>query len=344
MSATGNALNSAEPIEFTIEDPVGPIARALIDALCVEMEQRYGQTPSPFSPTAISEPLSVFLVAWQADQAVGCGAVKRWVENIGEIKRMYVAPSARRQGLARRILMELETHARGFGFHSIRLETGIRQPEAQALYTSLGYTRIPAFGPYVGNPTSVCFEKQLAANIDSDAMKSSIKTTPASGQRLEELDQFRALGDRLGTSGQPSPEGFGSIRQAGFEVVINLALPTSDRALANEGSIVTGLGMIYVHLPVDFQTPRLSDFDDFCRLLDVYAERKVFVHCAANKRVSAFVYLYRILRQGMAAPVAKTDLLAIWEPDTIWKQFMNDTLQRRLTPDRIDHLKEAQIG
>ena len=72
---------------------------------------------------------------------------------------MYVTPAARRQGIARRILIELERHAREFSYRAVRLETGIQQPEAQRLYESLGYQRIAAFGHYVGNPTSVCYEK-----------------------------------------------------------------------------------------------------------------------------------------------------------------------------------------
>ena len=72
-----------------------------------------------------------------------------------------MAPAGRRKGIARRILVELERHAQAFSYRAIRLETGIRQPEAQRLYESLGYRRIPAFGPYVDNPTSVCYAKVL---------------------------------------------------------------------------------------------------------------------------------------------------------------------------------------
>jgi putative acetyltransferase len=152
-----------EPPALTIEaaDPVGEIARELIEALCSEMAQRYGTPPSPFSPSEVTAPRTVFLVARLEGQPVGCGALRRFEGHIAEVKRMYVAPSGRRQGIARRILLELQRHARGFGYRSIRLETGIRQPDAQGLYKSLGYKRIAAFGPYIGNPTSVCFELAL---------------------------------------------------------------------------------------------------------------------------------------------------------------------------------------
>jgi protein tyrosine phosphatase (PTP) superfamily phosphohydrolase (DUF442 family) len=81
---------------------------------------------------------------------------------------------------------------------------------------------------------------------------------------LSEIYNFRAIGERLGTSGQPTESQFQAIREAGFAAVINLALPTSDNALPNEGSIVTGLGMSYVHIPVDFKAPTSQDFQAFC--------------------------------------------------------------------------------
>src|SRR5882724_12080669 len=117
---------------------------------------------------------------------------------------------------------------------------------------------------------------------------------------LSDIYNFRAIGDRLGTAGQPTVGQFGLVREAGFEAIINLALPTSDNALANEGSVVTGLGMSYVHIPVDFKTPKSQDFRAFCRVMEAFEDRPVFVHCAANMRVSAFVFLYRALRQRIA--------------------------------------------
>ncbi len=156
----------SEPTEstaLTIEsaDPIGATARDLIDALCSEMSDRYGYPPSPFSLTEAAEPRTVFLVARLGGQAVGCGALHQWDAHTAEIKRMYVAPAGRRQGIARRLLGALEQHAQVFGYRAIRLETGIRQPEAQRLYEALGYHRIANFGPYVGNAISVCFEKPI---------------------------------------------------------------------------------------------------------------------------------------------------------------------------------------
>jgi protein tyrosine phosphatase (PTP) superfamily phosphohydrolase (DUF442 family) len=144
---------------------------------------------------------------------------------------------------------------------------------------------------------------------------------------LSEIYNFRAMGDRLGTAGQPTEAQFRMIREAGFQAVINLALPTSDNALPNEGSVVTGLGISYVHIPVDFAAPTPQDFRAFCKVLEVFEDRPVFVHCAANMRVSAFVFLYRVLHQGVTPAEAERDLRAIWHPDEVWSRFISDQLK-----------------
>ena len=152
---------------------------------------------------------------------------------------------------------------------------------------------------------------------------------------LSEIYGFRAIGDRLGTAGQPTERQFGTVREAGFETVINLALPTSDNALANEGSVVTGLGMAYVHLPVNFKAPTSQDFRAFCRVMEAFGDRPVFVHCAANMRVSAFVFLYRVLGKRVAVAEAERDLRAIWQPDEVWSRFISEQLKSRELPSAV---------
>ena len=148
-----------------------------------------------------------------------------------------------------------------------------------------------------------------------------------SAAKLSEIYNFRSLGDMLGTSGQPTAEQFQEVRGAGFKAVINLALPTSDNALPNEGSLVTGLGMSYVHIPVDFKAPTSQDFGAFCRVMEAFADRPVFVHCAANMRVSAFLFLYRVLRRDVPIPEAERDMHAIWHPDDVWSRFIGEQLK-----------------
>jgi protein tyrosine phosphatase (PTP) superfamily phosphohydrolase (DUF442 family) len=147
-----------------------------------------------------------------------------------------------------------------------------------------------------------------------------------SAAKLSEIYGFRAVGDRLGTAGQPTEPQFRAVQESGFKAVINLALPTSDNAIANEGSVVTSLGMSYVHIPVDFKAPTSMDFRAFCRVMEAFEDRPVFVHCAANMRVSAFVFLYRVTVQNIAIAEAERDLHAIWQPDEVWSKFIRDEL------------------
>ena len=142
---------------------------------------------------------------------------------------------------------------------------------------------------------------------------------------LNHIRNFLRIDDRLATSGMPQPDDFAALRQAGFEVVINLALPTSDNALPNEGELVSTQGMTYVHIPVKFDVPQPADFERFTRMLDACAGQRVFVHCAANMRVSAFVFLHR-MRHGADRATAESHLKKIWQPDGVWREFVNQGL------------------
>ena len=104
---------------------------------------------------------SAFVVAWLDEKSVGCGALRQVDEDTVEVKRMYVVPEARRRGIARRILAELERLAAGFDYRRIILETGTFQPEALALYAAAGYRTTTRYGRYVDNPEAQCFAKLL---------------------------------------------------------------------------------------------------------------------------------------------------------------------------------------
>ncbi len=160
------ALTKTEnDISVQPEDPRGEAATQLVRELTAEIAALYsdfGQDGSgSFSANDVLVPRSAFVVARLNGQPVGCGALRPMDAETMEVKRMYVAPCARRLGLGRRILAELERLAAGFGYHVMRLETGIRQPEARALYERFGFHRIPPFGQYIGNPISVCYEKAV---------------------------------------------------------------------------------------------------------------------------------------------------------------------------------------
>jgi protein tyrosine phosphatase (PTP) superfamily phosphohydrolase (DUF442 family) len=149
---------------------------------------------------------------------------------------------------------------------------------------------------------------------------------------LEKIRAYARVEENLGTSGMPRPEDFATIRKAGFEVVVNLALPTSDNAMANEGDLVAREGMAYVHSPVKFDAPAKGDFTMFSTLMDGLAGKQVHVHCAANWRVSAFVFLHRVLRGKAARVDAERDMRRIWNPDPVWLGFINDRLKEAGQP------------
>ena len=104
---------------------------------------------------------SVFLVGYIKEKAVACGAISQLSDGVAEIKRVYVKPKMRGQGLSKLLLTRLEQEARQMGFTTLRLETGTRQPESLGLYRKAGYINIPKFGEYINDPFSVCMEKKL---------------------------------------------------------------------------------------------------------------------------------------------------------------------------------------
>ena len=109
----------------------------------------------------LAPPSGIFLVAWNDDDAIGCGGFRRIDDEVAEIKRMYVVPHARRAGVARAVLAEIEARARALSYSRLILETGTKQPEAMRLYETHGYEPMKPFGAYRGSPLSRCYTKTL---------------------------------------------------------------------------------------------------------------------------------------------------------------------------------------
>ena len=143
--------------------PRDPRALRLIEALDRLQISLYPAESNHLDPIETLERDNVtFLAAFVGEEVVGCGAVKRMQSGYGEIKRMFVEPGVRGRGVGAALMDGLESSlvARGIGL--ARLETGVRQPEAIALYERRGYVRIPPFGEYPNDPLSVFMEKRLA--------------------------------------------------------------------------------------------------------------------------------------------------------------------------------------
>lgn len=135
--------------------------RALVALLDQELLVRDGEEHEFYAAYNKINSLAHVVVAYRGELAVGCGAVKKYAEDVAEIKRMFVLPEKRGQGIAGEVLVELERWARELGFAECILETGKKQPEAIRLYQKSGYTRIPNYGQYEGVVNSVCMKKQL---------------------------------------------------------------------------------------------------------------------------------------------------------------------------------------
>jgi putative acetyltransferase len=147
---------------IAIEDPRQPD----IVALLAESDTYYSALyPSEsnhlLDVSALTASEVTFLVARLSGPAAGFGALLRHRAEFGEIKRMYVAPATRGRSLGRLLLNALENHAHSDGLPCLRLETGIRQPEALALYRASGFHEIPPFGDYKPDPLSIFMEKRL---------------------------------------------------------------------------------------------------------------------------------------------------------------------------------------
>lgn len=131
----------------------------------------------------------------------------------------------------------------------------------------------------------------------------------------------------IATSGQPDRAQIHMIADEGYEVVINLAVHDGDNALLDEGNLVASLGMSYINIPVPFDEPTADHLKTFVGLMDVLADKKVWVHCEVNARVSAFMYQYLTLVRQVAASEASSPLLLKWRTrmDDVWEEFLEIT-------------------
>lgn len=136
---------------------------------------------------------------------------------------------------------------------------------------------------------------------------------------------YLKIDENLTTSGQPTKEQFFLIRDQGYKIIINLAPDNSENSLQDESLLLEKLGLTYIHIPVDFKKPSEKDFQKFVESLDDLNLNETWIHCAANMRVSAFIYRYRCEVLNEEREVARKDLRKIWEPVGVWKKFVSKT-------------------
>jgi len=158
-------LLTAAMVEVAPIDPAHPNARHCLRAYFADLDRRFetGFNPAlsiPADEEEMRPPAGLFLVALLRAEPIGCGALKFHAGNPAEVKRMWVAESARGLGIGRRLLSELENHAIAHGARTLRLETNKSLAEAISLYRSAGFVEVAAFNaePYAHH----WFEKRLA--------------------------------------------------------------------------------------------------------------------------------------------------------------------------------------
>ena len=151
------------PTVITAERPDTADAMELIAELDAHLAPLYpSESRHGFSVEKLLREAVAFFVMRHERIPAGCGGIKLFATEYGEVKRMYVRPPCRGLGLGKLMLNHLAEYALQQGVEVLRLETGIYQFEAIGLYARFGFQRIPPFGAYKDDPLSVFFEKRIA--------------------------------------------------------------------------------------------------------------------------------------------------------------------------------------
>ena len=139
---------------------------------------------------------------------------------------------------------------------------------------------------------------------------------------------YVAATERLHTAGQPDAATLATLGEQGFELVVNLAPPSNQGAVPEEGKLIAEDGPTYVNIPVSWQQPTYEDFALFSAVMNGARDRKVLVHCQLNMRASAFTFLYRVIHEDVPPEEAMQALRAVWIPRDQWATFTADVLKR----------------
>jgi len=132
----------------------------------------------------------------------------------------------------------------------------------------------------------------------------------------------------LASAGQPEIEELEILAGKGFDWIINIGLLNTDYALDDEAGLVMAMGLRYSHIPVLFEAPSLSDFENFTAVMNASEGHKRFVHCAANYRASVFVALYLHFFKNYNYESVMGQVYDIWQPDSVWQKFICNLLDQ----------------
>ncbi len=149
-----------------------------------------------------------------------------------------------------------------------------------------------------------------------------------------DIRNYRKVNDQVITGGQPTEEQLKAVAADGFEAVINLATIDPRYSLPDEESLAHSLDMSYHHIPVEWENPKESDFEEFEKAMKELPAQKILIHCAANFRVMAFYSLYAMKNLGWSETQADAFRASVWAGSKypIWEKFirqMKDMITRK---------------
>ncbi|NUG24073.1 protein tyrosine phosphatase family protein [Acinetobacter lactucae] len=165
-------------------------------------------------------------------------------------------------------------------------------------------------------------------------------------QSLSQIPAFSIIHEHLFSSAQPSVEQLKLIKEYGCSTVINLALTNAPNHLENEDRICLDLGLNYIHIPIDWETPSAEQCLLVLDLIDHLVQNEIiWVHCSKNDRSSCLMYVYRQFYMNMDMPTSQDLLHEIWEPNETWTGLIHSiTLQlqgRKATLELQQSLQQA---
>lgn len=165
-------------------------------------------------------------------------------------------------------------------------------------------------------------------------------------QSLSQIPAFSIIHGHLFSSAQPSTEQLKLIKEYGCSTVINLALSNAPNHIENEDRICLDLGLNYIHIPIDWETPSAEQCLLVLDLIDHLVQNEIiWIHCSKNDRSSCLMYVYRQFYMNMDMPTSQDLLHEIWEPNETWTGLIHSiTLQlqgRKATLELQQSLQQA---
>jgi len=130
------------------------------------------------------------------------------------------------------------------------------------------------------------------------------------------------------TSALPAEEDFSVMAEQGYDMVISMCQPIDSVTLEDEDGLVSAAGMRYIHLPVTYAEPKLDEYELLRDLLRTLQEHKVWLHCARNYRVSAFMYIFHVVEMTKAPEEARAILHRVWEPNATWQALIDEAIEK----------------